>query len=316
MSVSLDKKKIRKKLKFKIRILKILKVTLILLISGAIYSLGVAISENIQVNKAINDFKARANGIYTEQTLTLNGVEQIRRYYEVSRETSYELADSRSVFQDPSHIYLGQKGDIFVSQDSPFPSVPVIHQFISYYFGGHAAIHNGEGKFIEAVGFPDDDESLWDIMTHPGNEPHDYSTVMGVSSTNYWLNPAYRNESDPSYPYFGPNYRKDFVGLRVKDITSEQIDGAVQYAQNTVGVSLYNFWFFLDMEYKYYCTDLVSRAYQDVMVDPDDQRLYSKAMNDDGFITSVNDMILSDDTYITFYVEIKDGITHIYHLAD
>ena len=70
------------------------------------------------------------------------------------------------------------------------------------------------------------------------------------------------------------------------------------------------------MKYKFYCTDLVSRAYQSVMVDEKDQRQYSKALNDDRFITSVNDMILSDDTYIMFYVEVIDDIWHIYYLED
>lgn len=304
------------KRKRKWTILRFVKLFFILAISGAIYSLGVAISENIQVNKEIEAFKARAQGIYTEEIVTIKGVEQIRRYYSVSRETSYELSDTRSVYQSTDRLELGQKGDIFVSQDSPFPHIPVIHQFISYYFGGHAAIHTGEGTFVEAVGFPDSDESLWDIMTHPGNKPHDYSTVIGESSNNYWLDPTYRSSSDKAYPYFGRDYRQDFVGLRVKNVTSNQIDGAVDFARDKVGTALYNFWFFLDMKYKYYCTDLVSRAYQDVMIPSHKQRLYSKTMNDDGFITSVNDMILSKDTYIIFYVENKNNITHIYYLED
>ncbi|MDX9691560.1 MAG: YiiX/YebB-like N1pC/P60 family cysteine hydrolase [Acholeplasmataceae bacterium] len=302
-----------KKLK---KIFRVLKLIFILIIGGAVYSLGVAVSENVQVDQAIRAFKARSNGEYVEEIVMFGTTQQTRRYYSVSRETSYELADTRSVFQSTDRMHLGQKGDIFVSQDSPFPRIPVIHQFISYFFGGHAAIHTGEGNFVEAVGFPDDDESLWDIMTHPGNEPHDFSTVIGESQTNYWLNPAYRDENDPAYPYFGPNYRKDFVGLRVKDIELDQIDGAVDFAQDKVGKSLYNFWFFLDMTYKYYCTDLVSRAYQDVMIPRKDQKEYSRALNDDGFITSVNDMILSKDTYIVFYVEFKNDIAHIYYLED
>ena len=308
--------KTKQKRKIKFNILKIIKLFFILAFAGAIYSLGVAISENIQVDRAIEAFKSRANGIYTEEIVLINGIEQTRRYYSVPRETSYEIDDSRSVFQEPDRIHLGQKGDIFVAQDSPFPHIPVIHQFISYYFGGHAAIHTGEGTFVEAIGFPDEDESLWAIMTHPGNKPHDFSTVVGESQTNYWLHPKYRDENDRSFKYFGPNYRKEFVGLRVKNITLDQIDGAVDFARDQVGTSLYNFWFFLDMKYKYYCTDLVSRAYQHVMIPENKQREYARALNDDGFITSVNDLILSKDTYIIFYVEIRNQITHIYHLED
>ncbi|MFA5526370.1 MAG: YiiX/YebB-like N1pC/P60 family cysteine hydrolase, partial [Acholeplasmataceae bacterium] len=144
----------------------------------------------------------------------------------------------------------------------------------------------------------------------------DYSATVSNSYTNYWMNPVYRSESDPEFPYYGTRYRNEFIGIRVKGITLEQIDGAVDYAQDKVGKNLYNFLFFLDMKYKYYCTDLVSRAYQSVMVEEDKQRSYSRALNDDRFITSVNDIILSDETYIIFYVEVIDDIWHIYYLED
>lgn len=272
--------------------------------------------ENGRVDNLIDEFKQRAGDTYIEEVVSYGATTQIRRYYEVSRETSYELSDTRSVFYESDKFFLGQKGDLFVSQDSPFPDVPVIHQFISYYFGGHAAINNGENKFVEATGFPDDDETLLDIILQPGNEPNDYSTKVSLSSTNYWLNPKYRSISDDAYPYYGTYYRKNFVALRVKDVTSDQIDGAVNYASSKVDLSLYNFTFFLDLKYKYYCTDLVSRAYQDVMVDEKDQSGYSRALNDDRFITSVNDLILSKETYLIIYVEIVDDIVNIYHLKD
>ncbi|PKK97648.1 MAG: hypothetical protein CVV58_00155 [Tenericutes bacterium HGW-Tenericutes-3] len=313
---SLLKVRIKRKKNIKIIVIRVI-IFMLLIIPGLfIYGFGVALVENTKVNQAIEEFKSRANGIYTEEVLDFGGTLQTRRYYEVSRETSYELNDTRSVFYDDNRIYLGQKGDIFLAHESPFPNVPVIHQFISYYFGGHAAINNGENRFIEATGFPEDDESLLEIILQPGDEPNDYSTTMSLSSTNYWLNPRYRKETDEEYPYFGSNYRNNFAGLRVKDITSEQIDGAVDFAASKVNVSLYNFTFFLDLEYKYYCTDLVSRAYQDVMVEPEDQRNYSRALNDDRFITSVNDLILSKETYLIFYVENIDNITNIYYLED
>ncbi|MFH0766761.1 MAG: hypothetical protein ABH890_01945 [Bacillota bacterium] len=310
------KVRIKNRKKRKITVIKVI-IFILLTIPGLfIYGFGVALSENIRVDNMIDDFKSRAQAEYVEEVINYNGVNQVRRYYEVSRETSYELNDTRSVFYDNTKTYLGQKGDIFVSQDSPFPDVPVIHQFISYYFGGHAAINNGENRFLEATGFPDDDETIWDIIFQPGNEPNDYSVTANLSNTNYWLNPRYRGTSDDAYPYFGPNYRKDFVGLRVKDITSDQIDGVVDFATSKVDLSLYNFTFFLDLKYKYYCTDFVSRAYQEVMVDEENQRDYSRALNDDRFITSVNDMILSKETYMIFYVEIVDEIVNIYHLED
>lgn len=309
-------KKKRVKKHKKIHILKILKGVVILILMGMIYSLGIAVAENIQVNHAIKQFKER--GVFEEEVTIeySNDNFQTRRYYKVSRETSYELSDTRSVFYDDTRKYLGQTGDIFVSQDSPFPYKPAINLFVSYYFGGHAAIKNDENRFIEAVGFPEGDETILDFILHPGNEPHNLSATVSKSASNYWLNPVYRSVSDREYPYYGTKYRNDFVGLRVKNVTQDQIDGAVSYAEDKLGTALYNFLFFLDMKYKFYCTDLVSRAYQSVMIDEKDQRQYSKALNDDRFITSVNDMILSDDTYIMFYVEVIDDIWHIYYLED
>ena len=313
---SLLKVRIKTKKRRKITIVRAI-IFILLIIPGLfIYGFGVAISENIKVNQAIEEFKNRASGIYTEEVFDYDGTDQVRRYYEVSRETSYELGDTRSVYYNDTRTYLGQKGDIFVAHDSPFPDVPVIHQFISYYFGGHAAINNGENKFLEATGFPGDDETLLQIIFQPGNKPNDLGTKVNLMSTNYWLNPKYRTSSDDAYPYYGTNYRTNFVGLRVKDITSDQIDGAVEFANEQVDWALYNFTFFLDMKYKFYCTDLVSRAYQAVMVDEEDQRNYARALNDDKFITSVNDIILSRETYMIFYVEIVDGITNIYYLED
>ena len=64
------------------------------------------------------------------------------------------------------------------------------------------------------------------------------------------------------------------------------------------------FYFFLDMKNKYYCTDLISRAYDYVLSDTN-QNYYAKSLNDDGFITTVNDIILSRDTYLALHFEVE-----------
>ncbi|MDO9629667.1 MAG: hypothetical protein Q7I99_07175 [Acholeplasmataceae bacterium] len=299
----------------KIKIKSILKVILIVILSAIIYSFGVAVSENQRMDKEIKEFMDRAVFEYEEEFQYSPGVYQTRRYYKVSRETSYELADTRSVFYDSSRKFLGQKGDMNATRYSPFPNAGIIDTFITYYFGGHVALNNGENRYIEAVGFPDDDESIFDIIFHRGNEPHDYSVTV-KTSYNYWLNPRFRDIEHPDAAVYGQMYRTKFVGLRVKHVTQEQIDGAVAYGMDKVDHNLYNFLIFMDMKYKYGCTDLVSRAYQHVLVEPSKQRNYSKALNDDGFITSVHDVILSKDTYITTYVEVIDEVVHIYYLED
>lgn len=296
--------------------MKTLKITLILILSTILYSFGVATSENIRVNRLANDFKSRAIFEYEEVITYSQGVTQTRRYYKVSRETSYELADTRSVFTDSTRRLLGKKGDVFVTQDTPFPYIPIVHVVGSYYFGGHAALHNGNNRFIEATGFPDEDESVLDIILHPGNEPHDFSVTVARSNSNYWMNSAFRTSEDPSYETYGTYYRKKFFVLRVRNATTEQIDAAVAYADDKVDKALYNFTYFFNTKYKYGCTDLVSRAWQDALVEPERQRSYSRALNDDRFITTINDIILSRDTYISAYVEVIDDVFHIYYLED
>lgn len=304
----------------KLNLLKVIKKTTFLILFIVIwlfvYGLGVAAKENKLVDYQIEEFKNRASTEYTEIMFTIRGEKQIRRFFSVSRETSYELKDSRSAFYDESRLFLGQKGDIFVTQDSPLPHIPIVHQFVTFYFGGHAALNNGENRFIEAVGFLTGEDTFFEVVLHPGNKPHDFALTASVSSTNYWLDPSFRSPGNVAYPYFGAMYRSEFIGLRVKYITEEQIEGAVDYADSLVNRNLYNLLFFLDTKYKYYCTDLVSRAYQHVMVEESKQRSFSQALNDDGFITSVNDLILSKETYILFFVEVVDGIVNIYYLED
>jgi len=309
-------KKTKKKFNLIKTLKKTLKISLIVIVSALLYSLGGATTENIRVNRMVDDFKSRAVFEYETEITYNQGVLQTRRYYSVPRETSYELADTRSVFTDSTRRLLGQKGDIFVTQDTPFPYIPVIHQIGSFYFGGHAAIHNGNNRFIEATGFPDDDESVLEIIMHPGNEPHDFSVTVARSASNYWMNSNFRTSDDPSFETYGTYYRKEFFVLRARDVTTEQIDAAVAYADDKVDKALYNFTYFFNTKYKFGCTDLVSRAYQDALVEPERQRDYSRALNDDRFITTINDIILSKDTYMTVYVEVIDDVFHIYYLED
>jgi len=152
-------------------------------------------------------------------------------------------------------------------------------------------------------------------MLFPGNKNHDFD-ISVTESTNYWLNTNRRSENNPAYPYYGSFNRNEFLVLRVKDVIEAQRLDAVRYAKNLYEKeALYNYTFFLDVQYKYYCTDMISRAYQDVMVPTQRQRGYAQVLND-RFITSVNDLINSKDTYITSYIFIKDTTVSIYYLED
>ncbi len=298
----------------------ILKRSLIVILSFLFFSSLLTSVENIKVRNEIRDFKNRSI-FESEVVVTLqDGKEEIRRYYRVPREFDYEVHDTRSVFYDGNIIereYLGQKGDVFVTQQSPFPAIPFVHQIMTFYFGGHAAINNGNNQFIESTGFPKPGESIIDIIRYQGDENHDFSVGVNLSNENYWLDPEFRSNQDEDYKAYGAYYRKEFIGLRVKNINETEIDQAVSYAEEQLSKrALYNFLFIFDMDNKFYCTDLVSRAYQSSLIDIRNQNTFSRSLNDDQFITTVNDLILSEDTYITIYVEVIDGIPHIYYLED
>lgn len=289
------------------------KVSTLIVITGLIYSLGGVIRLDAIAQAEIDHFISRATFEY-EEVRQLTYGEEIRRYYTVSRET-FELEDPRDVFTSASRDTIGKTGDVFVTRQSPFPSVPIVHQWISFFFGGHAAILDENNRLYEATGLGSSDTTIPEVILHPGDEPHDYGVTTAYSS-NYWLNPYRRSETDPSYPYYGRYNRNEFLTLRVKNTTDEMRAGAVDFARRTyTGERLYNYTFFLDMTYKFYCTDLISRAYQDVLIPENKQQLYSETLND-RFITSVNDLINDEETYISSYVYIEGNIVNIYYLED
>ena len=100
-----------------------LKTLLILILMGILYSVGIAVSENIQVDRALNKFKERS---VFEEEVTIeysSGNLQTRRYYKVPRETSYEVPeDNTSVFfYDSTRKLFRAKREIFLfSQEFTF----------------------------------------------------------------------------------------------------------------------------------------------------------------------------------------------------
>lgn len=276
------------------------------------------LNQNIKVNRLIRDFKERSK---EEETVTIyfdNGMEEIRMYHPVERINEYEKSDFRSVFfSTKDEPFIGKKGDIFVTQESPFPNIFGFHELMSFFVGGHAALNNGNNQFIEAVGFPQDDENIIDIIKDPSNGTHDFSVGVRQSSTNYWMLPDFRSKNDLSYPYYGSYYREKFVVLRVKNINEEKLNQTLVYAnEHLENRSLYNFLFITDMKKKFYCTDFISRSYRYGFDTSSSDNKFPKMLNDNGFVTTVNDLILSKNTYIAAYVENRNGTRHIYYLED
>lgn len=300
------------------KFIKILKKTIkiigIFILFGIFYSFGYSAYENIRVNQMIKSFKNRAD--FETEVILFNGYETYkRRYYKVSRET-LEENDNLNVFTDELKHNIGQKGDIYVTKQSPFPHIIGVHQLMSFYAGGHAAIMDGKGYVIESTGYPENFETFIGIIKDDGSNKNNYINTVDVVSNDYWLNRA--KPSDDKKLFYQRYYRSEFIGLRIKNLDQDKLDQFVDNAyQKYEDNRLYNFLFFLDMEYKYYCTDLISRAYSEIF---GEAKGYAKRLNDDGFITTVHDLILSKETYISMYFELTkendEIIENIYYLED
>lgn len=302
---------------------KIIRIVLLLAIGGIFYSLSFTTYEHIKVNKTLNAFMSKATLVnqYENNVSYHESYEgHITRMYEVPRETSFQR-DGRNVFSDATKSKIGQKGDIFVTRQSPFPNIPIFHQFMSFYYGGHAAFYDGN-RYIEATGYPSSVKEFFQIVTNKGNDPdHGLGTTAKINKNRYW-------DTLQSYNhYYNGHYRSEYIGLRIKDADEEMINSFINSAQEKIeNNSLYNFLFFINMKYKYYCTDLVSRAYEEAFYRTENKdptyhsKGYAKKLNDDGFITSVNDLILSKDSYIHFYVKVtkenNQVYENIYYLED
>lgn len=98
--------------------------------------------------------------------------------------------------------------------------------------------------------------------------------------------------------------KRSVVGLRVKANETE-VDKAMQYLDTTIGKK-YNYSFVFNRKNTFYCTDLVARAYSK-------EAGLNFDLDKDGIAVSCNDLIVSNDTFITYYAFYEDNIMHLYY---
>lgn len=298
---------------------KIIKFILFVILFFFMYSIGVSTYENIKRQEKLDEFKSRA----------YESTEEVRYdetyiYHKVARVHPWELADERNVFYDANKVYPGIQGDILLAFDSPFPYVPVVHEMISFWLGGHAALVTKNNQIIQSTGMTSngllDFGTMFNVIAHRGYDEDDVYGVSAQTASNYWMTP-FRNANHAEYPYYGRYYRPEIYAVRPKfrdpDKIQEHIDEALDYALDKVDRALYNYLFIFDTENKFYCTDLVTRAYQAINVENGPN--YN--LDEDGFIPSDYDILLADDIYITIYKETKkdengNNVIHVYYLED
>ncbi len=100
------------------------------------------------------------------------------------------------------------------------------------------------------------------------------------------------------------NLKRSVIGLRV-NASDEEINKAIGYLDESIGKK-YNYSFIFNRKNTYYCTDLVARAFsKEAGLDFD--------LDKDGIAVSCNDLVISDDTFITYYSYYEGDILHLYY---
>lgn len=177
------------------------------------------------------------------------------------------------------NILPGGPGDILVSTEAIVH--PFVNGFISFFAGGHAAICLDDYSDFDI--YADEYDSIEATGLEEGEN---LSTIF---DRTYWSNNSVYDE---------------VIALRV-DMTDDELKEVLSSSTALIG-DPYNFSFIFDLENKSYCSDIVSKSYDKIGVN----------LNKDEFSTSIYDLIISSDTYISYYhVYDSDGVKHIYYLG-
>lgn len=280
---------------------RIIKLTTILFIGFLVFLTGQTAAEHLQIRREIKSFTNK--GVLQTDIST----DKIK-YYKVSRETYYPNELIRPSFYNDQLDQPGSQGDIFLTQQAPYPTLPGLYEFVSFYFGGHAAYIGEDNIIYDIAGYPSADESWFKVFFKGGK----YTTVS--AGNNYWLNSEFWKPTEGNYRHFGSYYRKEYFGVRVKGATVDDINKVTNFMKHLADIEAqYNFQYIINRKNRYYCTDMMERGYASIKTDAGKPK-YN--LNNDGVAVTVNDIILSKDTYLSFYVKTdKNDVKHIYYIG-
>lgn len=205
---------------------------------------------------------------------TLEKTENNIEYYKVSKKYDYEDTTSRII--DEASDNIGTTGDIYIISTDWGDS------FITKYICenlrvGHAGI-------------------VYDKLA-----TYTYEVVGNRKKSENIVN-EYVNDWKDVHNY------KELIILRVKGIDNNDRDKIKNHLDEIKG-SKYNYFPFIHLKNRYYCTDLVTRTYKDAL----------NININEFFISTGSSMINNDNTYIVYYKkEIKKGDikARIYYLGD
>lgn len=99
-------------------------------------------------------------------------------------------------------------------------------------------------------------------------------------------------------------YRSEVIVLRLK-LDDDIIKSVYDEMTKLIGKK-YNNLYILNTKNRYYCTDFITRSFEK----------FGYSLNYDGFWASVEDIMVSKLTYISFYKCYNNGITSYYYIGD
>lgn len=188
--------------------------------------------------------------------------------------------EQQTCFITSSNVYPGNTGDILISLTSEIVT-PIVHDFVSFFAGGHAALVLGD--YSDDLGYANVHQTL-----------ESTGLVEGVKDAFIFSKNLYWAEL-PIY--------KEVIGLRVK-MTEEERTSILVDAM-AMEHEPYNYAFIWNTKNKSYCSDIISKIFANI----------GRNLNKDGFTTSVYDLLVTKDTYISYYHYIdSEGIKHVYYL--
>lgn len=216
--------------------------------------LGNGIVEKIIIDQEILEFKAR--GVFLSE-------DNDTSYYIVSKKYDYEDT-SRPILNMLDLSSLGSKGDILITNRNPLSESVIVGWISELTWIGHCAlVSSADGKqTIHIV----------------GNQSRAENVVQEVE--NKWIT-------------WGHDDQK-IAMVRVKNISEEAIDKALDYARSKIGYP-YNYTFLFNQSNSFYCSDLVSRSIEEAGI----------KINYDNLLTTGADILVSKNTYLVYYREKK-----------
>lgn len=199
------------------------------------------------------------------------------KYYKVSANEK-EDGNRKAFLKNGSTIYPGSKGDILVSTQATLVG-PMISGFVSFYVGGHAS--------IVVDNYYDYELSATSYSSVEATGLNEGSNKSIIDNRAYWT-------SDDPFT--------EIIALRV-NLTESEINEVISNAIGLVGED-YNYSFLFDTDKKSYCSDIVTKAFSHIGIN----------LNKDYFATTIFDLIVASQTYISYYSYYNEDIMYVYYL--